>query len=115
MKNVFAFVLSCVSAYALSFSADLLFGMLLGVYPRNALLPVVTWCFIALVTGVAAFGLASRKRFLAIPFAVITAAAIFGGIIGRRYDFAVAAVMALASGLVWLGTRATPVKSAPNR
>lgn len=117
MKNVLAFILACVSAYALSFAADLLFGAILGISPRDTtILPVFVWCLTAMITGVAAVALA-RKRFLAVPFVFITCAACFGGIVGQRYDFAVAGVMAFASLLVWLLTAgaATPNKNPANR
>ncbi len=118
MKNALAVILAGVSAYALSFAADLLFGAILRIYPRGTtMLPMFVWWFIAMITWLVAIALA-RKRFLAIPFVLITCIACFGGIVGKRYDFAVAGVMAFASVLVWLltGIASTPpIKKPANR
>ncbi len=43
----------------------------------------------------------THRKFLAIPFVLITLVAAFGGIVGRRYNFAVAVVMAFASLCAW--------------
>jgi hypothetical protein len=67
MKNLTAFVLAGVSAYAFSFALDLFFGALLGVYPSTAFLPVVTWSIIAAIAGVIALRLAPTGRFLVVP------------------------------------------------
>jgi len=88
----------------LSFSIDLLVGGLLGVYPSTAFLPVVTWSAIAIVTGYVALRLAPQGRFLIIPFVLITLLALFGGIVGHRYNLIVAAVMLAESAGVWLAT-----------
>jgi hypothetical protein len=107
VKNALAFVFAAVSAYSFSFAIDLLVGGLIGVYPNTAFLPVVTWAVIATITGFIALRLAPQGRFLVIPFAVITLVATFGGIVGRRYDFIVAAVMLAESVGVWLTTAPT--------
>lgn len=104
-RKVLAFVLAAVSAYSFSVAIDILLGGLLGVYPSADFfyLPVGTWTVIATITVVVAVYLAPQGRFLAIPFALVALLALFGGIVGHRYNFIVAAVMLAASVGVWLG------------
>lgn len=108
MKNVLAFILAAVSAYAFSFAIDCLAGGLLGIYTNSTFLPVVTWAVVAVITGFSALRLAPQGRFLVVPFVLITLVALFGGIVGRRYNLIVAALMLAESAGVWLATsRAT--------
>ncbi|MGA7462139.1 MAG: hypothetical protein WBW69_18050 [Candidatus Korobacteraceae bacterium] len=104
MKNALAFVLAGGSAYSFSFAIDLLVGGLLRVYPSTAFLPVVTWSAVAIVAGYVALRLAPEGRFLVVPFVLITLLALFGGIVGHRYNLVVAAVMLAESVGVWLAT-----------
>jgi hypothetical protein len=100
VKNALAFVFACASAYAFSFAIDCLVGGLLGIY-TGTFFPVATWSAIALITGVVALRLAPQGRFLVIPSVLITLLAIFSGIVGRRYNLIVAAVMLADSFGVW--------------
>lgn len=101
MKNALAFALSCVSAYAISFAADMLVGWVIKIYPAAVLKAVPTWIIIAAIAGIAALGIARRARFVVIPFVLVTLSAAFGGIVGRNYNFAVAGLMVVMSILVW--------------
>jgi hypothetical protein len=107
VKNALAFVFACASAYAFSFATDCLVGGLLRIY-TNAGFPAATWVVIAMITGLVALRLAPQGRFLVIPFALITLLALFSGIVGRRYNLTVAAVMLAESVGVWLTTRPLP-------
>jgi hypothetical protein len=80
-KNLTAFILAAVSAYAFSFALDLLLGALLGVYRSTALLPVVTWSIIAAIAGVIALRLAPTGRFLVVPCLVFAGMAFLPGLL----------------------------------
>ena len=104
VRKVVAFILASVSAYALSFSIDIFVGNLLGIYDNTARIPVFTWSVISLVTGWLALHLLPEGWFLATPFAFFALFAAFGGIVGHRYNFIVAVVMAVGSAGIWLTT-----------
>ena len=112
MKKIFAFVFAAVSAYALSFAADLLVGGLLHIYENNVYKAVPTWTIIAGITGFIALGITRSRTPILLPFALITAFATFGGVVGRNYNFIVAGIMLLATLLVVAVTR-RPNPAAP--
>src|SRR5271166_3844579 len=96
MKKIFAFALAAASAYALSFAADLLVGGLLHIYPSAVYKAVPTWTTIAGITCFIALSITRSRTPILVPFALITAFATFGGVVGRNYNFFVAGLMLLA-------------------
>lgn len=112
MKKIFAFVLAAASAYALSFAADMLVGGILNLYPSGVFKAVPTWTIIAGITGFIALGITRSRTPILIPFALITAFATFGGVVGGYYNFIVAGIMLLATLLVVAVTR-RPNPAAP--
>lgn len=101
---VLAIVASSVSAYALSFALDMVFGAIVGEYVPNVALPVATWSAIAILTGVLALRFAPTGRYLAAPALVIAALAFLGGFRGHVFDFAVGVGMLVQAWLVWRAT-----------
>ena len=71
MKKAFAFVLAAVSAYALSFAADMLVGGLLHIYPSGVFKAVPTWTIIAGITGFIALSITRSRTPLLVPFAAV--------------------------------------------
>jgi hypothetical protein len=96
-------LLSAGSAYALSFSSDLLLGGLVQVYPSTAFPAVVTWALIAAVLLLLAYKLAPYNlRWLALPFAALGGLAVVGGLVSPHpHDFGVAALLFIQAALMW--------------
>ncbi len=109
MKNVLALVLAAVSAYAVSFAADMFFGWVFKVYPAAVFKAIPTWLIISAIAGIAAVRIVRRARFVVIPYALITLLAVLGGIVGHRYNFAVAGFMLYMTVCVWGLTQPPPL------
>ena len=84
MKKAFAFILAAASAYALSFAADLLVGGLLHIYPSDVYKAVPTWTITAAIIGGIALAITRSRIPILVPFALITAFATFGGVVGTQ-------------------------------
>ena len=127
MKNAAAFALAAVSAYSVSFAADMFVGWAVKIYPVGVFKAIPTWIIISAVTGIAAVRIARRAYFVVIPYAVLALLAAFGGIVGHRYYLAVAGIMFLMTISVWGVMRPPPpsiedvwsviesIKSTPNK
>jgi len=114
MRLTIALVLATAAAYAFSFTIDLLFGGLSGVYPSTAFLPVVTWSVISAVAIVAARSIATNARWLALPYVAFGAIATLGAFVGSHpHSFGVAGAMFLHAYIVWRGTSTPSSTGAP--
>ena len=109
VKNALAFALAAVSAYAISFASDMFFGWAFKVYPREVFRVIPAWIITSAVTGILAVRIVRRARFVVIPYAVITLLAVFGGIVGHRYNFAVAGFMLYMTVCIWGLTQPPPL------
>lgn len=105
MKRIAAFLAISVSAYALSFSVDMLLGALVHLYPSTFYIPVVTWLVIAFIAGFVALALWPGHPALAIPSVVIAVIAIIAGVVGHHYNFGTGAVMLVQASIIWFCAR----------
>lgn len=105
IRKVLAFLAISASAYALSFSVDMLLGAIFHYYPPTFYIPVAIWLVIACITGFLALILWPGHSSLSIPSAVLAIVALIGGIVGHRFNFGVSAIMFVQSYFIWFCTR----------
>jgi hypothetical protein len=110
LRLLISLILATGAAYAFSFAADLLVGGLIGVYPRSAFLPAVTWSIISIVAVFIACAInGSNPRWLSIPYAGFGLLAGLAGAIGpHRYSLIVAILMFLHGYLLWRSAPPAP-------
>jgi hypothetical protein len=101
-KRILAFLLAGVSAYALSFAADLLFGRFWGFFPDSVWVSIATWSGTFAILLVIAGRLSDSRWVTVLPFGLFGALAFLGAIVGsHRHSYFVAALMLLVAYWRW--------------
>ena len=108
MRGITTFILAAISAYTFSFSLDLLFGAMGGVYPSTAYLPVVTWSLISALLLIIDLKIKRRKLYIWFPFVLVGLLAILGGIVGSHpHNYLVGVVLLAEAAIIVMFTANT--------
>jgi hypothetical protein len=101
MRLAFSLVLATGAAYALSFAADILIGVVTGSYSRSGTLPIVTWSLVSVVALFTAMVVSRRDKRIAWPYFAFALIAVVGGVVGSSRDFVVAGLLALSGAAIY--------------